>query len=167
MPNVQNSSKLEAVTVCIYYSNFLKYCVNNKKYLDRWIIVTVEDDVDTIEICKAYSLEFVFSTRAFNEDLVSNRNEKCHRDNWVMHLDCYSTLSREVQEFISTIPFNGTALSKGKAINDGMARLDRSGWLLHLDCDIVLPNNSRKFVDKIPQTKNNKESLFGLRGRRI
>lgn len=156
---------LEAVTVCIFYSDFLKYCISNKKYLDRWIIVTVENDLDTIQLCRDFSLEFVISKRAFKNGDAPSMDKQS--SGWISKLDAYPKLSIAAQEFVKTIPFNGTSLAKGKCINEGLAMLDRTGWLLHLDCDVVLPSNIRKHIDNIPLTKENKRSLFGLKGRRI
>jgi hypothetical protein len=157
--------KLEAVTVCIFYSDFLKYCINNKKYLDRWIIVTVENDIDTIQLCKDHSLEFICSKSAFNHEGTLDLNQA--NGDWVSKLAGFSKLSKETQEFLKTTPFNDISLAKGKCINDGLSKLERTGWLLHLDCDVVLPDNIRKLIDQIPLTSDHKKSIFGLRGRRI
>ena len=43
---------INAVTVCINFSHYLKHCISNKKYFKRWVIVTHEDDTDTIKLCK-------------------------------------------------------------------------------------------------------------------
>jgi hypothetical protein len=158
---------VEAVTVCIYYSDFLKYCINNKKYLDRWIIVTVEDDLDTIQLCKNNSLEYIFSREAFKPKYGPNKPESDRLTKWVAGLDIYSKLEKEAQVLVSTIPFNGRSLAKGKAVNEGIDKLGKTGWILHLDCDIVLPKNIRDCIDSISLTKKNIESLFGLKGRRI
>jgi hypothetical protein len=119
---------IEAVTVCINYSDHLKYCITNKNLLDRWIIITTESDLETIELCKLHSLEYIFSRTIFE---------------------------------------NSAEFAKGKAINEGLSKLNGKGWILVLDCDTVLPFNFRQIVDSIKPTPRNLKSLFGARGRRL
>ena len=51
---------INAVTVCVNFSHYLKHCISNKKYFKRWVIVTHKDDTDTIKLCKDNDLEYVF-----------------------------------------------------------------------------------------------------------
>ncbi len=54
--------KLQALTVCIYYSDYLAATVANRRHFDRWLIVTVPDDRETIAFCQRNSLECLTST---------------------------------------------------------------------------------------------------------
>ncbi len=119
---------VEAVTICINYSDHLKYCLTNRFYLDRWVIVTVEDDLETIRLCETHSIEYLLSKRIFEA---------------------------------------GAEFSKGKAINEGIARLSKAGWIVVLDSDIVLPFDFRHVVDAVQLSKQNLRSIFGPCGRRL
>ena len=59
--------KLEAVTVCIDFSNQLEKCISNKHLFDRWVIATHETDHDTIQLCKKHNIEYVCSNRVFDQ----------------------------------------------------------------------------------------------------
>ena len=57
--------KIEAVTVSINYSDYLSQIISNKEKLDRWLIVTHEDDSDCINLCKKNNLEYFFSKKIY------------------------------------------------------------------------------------------------------
>ena len=103
--------KIEAVTVSIHFSDYLIHCVGNKKHFDRWIIVTVEDDHETIDICKKHDIEYVLSKdiytgrhgepaifakgRAVNEGLAV-----LDRDDWLVHMDSDVILPKDTRRVI-------------------------------------------------------------------
>ena len=49
--------EINAITVCVNYAHLFKHCLGNKRFFKRWIIVTAEDDLDTINLCKENNLE--------------------------------------------------------------------------------------------------------------
>lgn len=86
--------KLEAVTVCINYSDFLKFTLpNNKQYFDKYVIVTTSDDIKTQELCKEQGVECVLikkehSTELDNKGVAINKGlEVLKKDGWILHLD--------------------------------------------------------------------------------
>jgi hypothetical protein len=111
--------KIEAVTVSIDYSTWLRKCIGNKNKLDRWVVVTHETDLDTIKLCEDNDIEYVCSERVFENDAL---------------------------------------FAKGKAINDGISKLDADDWIVHLDGDILLPENFREVVEN---ECNDKSKLYG------
>ena len=56
---------IDAITVCVDYSKYLALTIQNKTIFDRWLIVTVEQDKDTIALCKREGLEYCFSPRLY------------------------------------------------------------------------------------------------------
>jgi hypothetical protein len=57
--------KIEAVTVCMNYADFLAHSVPlNMHHFDRWIIVTEPKDFHTQDVCKYYGLEFITTYEA-------------------------------------------------------------------------------------------------------
>lgn len=57
--------QINAVTVCVDYAHYLKLTVSNRETFNRWIIVTIEDDKDTINLCKEHDLEYIYSERLY------------------------------------------------------------------------------------------------------
>lgn len=90
--------KIEAVSICVNFSDYFSYCVKNKKHFNRWVVVTIAEDYDTIDLCKQHDIECVLSKdlytdrdggpavfakgRAINEGL-----SILDRDDWLVHLD--------------------------------------------------------------------------------
>ena len=87
------SIDINAVTVCVNFSHYLKHCISNKKYFKRWVIVTHEDDTDTIELCKKHDLEYILSKkiykRVFNKGAAINEGfDYLGKDKeWYCHID--------------------------------------------------------------------------------
>ena len=77
--SIKNKFDITAITVCVNYAHLFKYCVSNKRFFKRWIIVTTSEDVDTINLCKENDLEYLicdeindrtfFKSRAINKAL--------------------------------------------------------------------------------------------------
>ena len=99
--------KIEAVTVCINYSDVFAQCIGNKKYLDRWVVVTHETDQDTIKLCQSNNIEVVLSNEIYK---------------------------------------NSSQFAKGRAINEGLHKLEKTDWLLHIDSDVKLPRNFKSIL---------------------
>lgn len=87
--------KLEALTVCVGYSDFLAAIVPvNLPLFDRWIIITDPTDTKTRNICLKYHLHCVLSedhkreTDTFNKGrLVERALHHCSTDSWRLHID--------------------------------------------------------------------------------
>ena len=87
------SIDINAVTVCVNFSHYLKHCISNKKYFKRWVIVTHEDDTDTIKLCEKHDLEYILSKkiyeRVFNKGAAINEGfDYLGKDKeWYCHID--------------------------------------------------------------------------------
>jgi len=103
--------RIEAITVCIDFSEWLEKCISNKDKLDRWIIVTHLSDGKTIKFCKQHNLECVLSNRVFEGNAyfakgkaINDALEVADKTNWLMSLDAdillpndfRSTLNEEI-----------------------------------------------------------------------
>jgi|TARA_R100000479_G_scaffold94303_2_gene46646 hypothetical protein len=104
---------INAVSVCIDYSDYFKYCIEaNKKHFDRWVVVTVENDIRTIELCKEHGVEYVFANErrlylyrsalrkgtAINKGLDHLYVPGCNE--WFIHIDSDIVLPNNFREFI-------------------------------------------------------------------
>ena len=94
--------KLEALTICVNYSDYLERIIPyNKNYFDKWIIITTYEDEDTLKICDKYDI-WCLRTKAFDDpgesrDISENKFNKgsainkglkhLDKDGWVLHFD--------------------------------------------------------------------------------
>jgi hypothetical protein len=90
------SFRLEAVTVCVEYSDFLAETVkHNAHHFDRWVIVTSPQDTATIDLCRRWNLQCVMTgemRRAPGERFNKGRGVSLglnylSTDAWALHLD--------------------------------------------------------------------------------
>ena len=87
--------KLEAVTVCVDYSDFLAFTIPlNRTYFDRYVIVTSESDTKTQLLCDYYNVTCVRTNAFYEAGATFNKakgiNEGIKRlslDGAVLHLD--------------------------------------------------------------------------------
>ena len=56
-------ARIDAVTVCVNYADYLQHVISNKECFDSWTIVTVEQDRETIAVCEANNIDYLFSDR--------------------------------------------------------------------------------------------------------
>jgi hypothetical protein len=103
------SLQLEAVTVCVNYSDFLSETVKyNAQHFDRWVIVTTPDDKDTIELCRRWNLDCV-TTREFDRAGDGRFNKGrgislgmnyLSSDAWAVHLDADIVLPPQTKQML-------------------------------------------------------------------
>ena len=85
--------KLEAITVCIDFSEQFEKCISNKHLFDRWVIATHKTDYNTIGLCKKHNIEYVCSNRVFDRAqfakgrAINDALKLCDKDDWLIHLD--------------------------------------------------------------------------------
>ena len=102
-----------AVTVCVNFSHYLKYCISNKRFFKRWVIVTHEDDKETIKLCKKHDLEYIFSkkiyTRTFNKGAAVNEgfNYLGKDKEWYCHIDADVLLNENFPSTFSSTHIEG------------------------------------------------------------
>ena len=104
---------IHAVTVCVNFSHYLKYCISNKRFFKRWVIVTHEDDKETIKLCKKHDLEYIFSkkiyTRTFNKGAAVNEgfNYLGKDKEWYCHIDADVLLNENFPSTFSSTHIEG------------------------------------------------------------
>ena len=82
-----------AVTVCVNYARYFKHCMPNKRFFKRWLIVTVEEDKDTIKLCEENDLEYIFSKTLYDRKFFKSGaiNEGFYHlgddHEWYLHID--------------------------------------------------------------------------------
>lgn len=97
---------LEGVTVCVNYSDFLRYTILfNKAVLDYYVVVTSEEDEKTQKLCEFYNIKCVINTNnGFNKGKLINEglHHLEHRD-WILHLDSDTVLLPLTKKILSDI----------------------------------------------------------------
>ena len=146
---------IEAVTVCVGYGDILaEVARHNAGQLDRWIIVTTEDDEETREICRVHDLETVLSNEHkrsltgdgadFNKGCMINRGlQLVSADAWRLHLDADIVLPHTFKRVLE-----GAHIDPRKVYGADRLMVDSeeqwhalvdSGWLNHTNCSVNLP----------------------------
>jgi Glycosyl transferase family 2 len=104
-------SELTAITVSINCADYLAKCIaRNANIVTRWIVVTDRQDLQTVELCRAFSnIEIVFTKTDFEPGIAFPKskmiNEGFHhlpQSGWVLHLDSDVLLPRNTMEFLRT-----------------------------------------------------------------
>jgi hypothetical protein len=110
--------RIEAVTVCVGYDDFLQEVVPyNLPMFDRWLIVTSAQDEKTREACRRLGLDCLLSEEGYT----------CGRT--------------EMPE-----PAAPGTLFKGRLVERGLQQLSAHGWHVHIDADIALPRHFRQMI---------------------
>jgi hypothetical protein len=108
---------LQAVTICINYSDYLECVIDNRRHFDRWIIVTVADDVATRELCGRYGLECKVTEllppdgKGFNAafakaPLVNEALAELTPQGWAIALDSDVLLPRHFRRRLEALPLS-------------------------------------------------------------
>jgi hypothetical protein len=87
--------QIEAVVVCVNYSDFLSYTLpENLKYVDRMVVVSHPEDKATKRLCDKYSVDCI-QTEIMHDDgdkfnkgrLINLGLSNLRHDGWLLHLD--------------------------------------------------------------------------------
>lgn len=100
---------LEAVTVCVNYSDILALTMPfNKSVIDNWIIVTDTKDRDTKKLCDYHNIQciqtdvFYDSEEIFNKGRGINKGfDKFNLKGWCLHLDADILLKADTKKLLS------------------------------------------------------------------
>ena len=86
--------KIEAVTVCVNYADFLDVTASyNHGLFDRWLIITNAKDTETQHICRKHDLDCLVSEEGqnngdFNKGWLVNRGlNMLSSEGWRLHID--------------------------------------------------------------------------------
>lgn len=117
--NTENKFDITAITVCVNYAHLFKYCISNRKFFKRWIIVTTSEDKDSIKLCQENNLEYIicdeindrtfFKSRAINRALELAGLE----EEWYLFIDSDILLPDNFWDFVSDGYLTGKEQIKG------------------------------------------------------
>lgn len=96
--------KLEAITVCINYSDFLEAVIPyNLNCFDRWLVVTKSSDSKTRWLCRKYNLDILLIDN--KEDFakghfIERGLQHLSADGWRIHIDADIVLPRNTRQLL-------------------------------------------------------------------
>lgn len=56
---------INALTVCINYSDYLSCILSNSQIFDSWTIITIPEDEGTISLCRENNIHYCFTSRIY------------------------------------------------------------------------------------------------------
>ena len=127
--------KLQAVTICVKYADFLECVVANNLHFDRWLMVTSQEDTRTQKLCALHEIECIVSSFLEPDGTGFHaRNAKWHvlnegldaleQSGWVVVLDADVLLPRHFRKRLEALPLEPSCLygAEGrKVIKDSKA----------------------------------------------
>ena len=118
--------KLQAITICINYADYLECVIGNRRHFDRWIVMTVPMDAATHALCERHGIECHDSAllqpdgkdfhAVYNKGAVINegieRLLETEKDDaaWCVILDADVLLPRHFSERVRAMPLEAGVL---------------------------------------------------------
>lgn len=99
--------RIDTVTVSIDYSDYLQEIISNKEILDNWLIVTHKDDSKTIKICRDNSLDYIYSSKIYDNaqfaksKAINEGLDYIKPTDWIMHIDSDTKLPDNFDDIIN------------------------------------------------------------------
>jgi hypothetical protein len=132
--------QIEAVTVCIGYADFLAETArHNAGLLDRWVIVTSEEDAATRAVCSRHSLSVLLTEdhkrdEAFAKGRIIERGlQHLSEDAWRLHLDADIVLPSRFRHALESAHLDERCIYGCDRIMvrnwQQWQELQRNGWL--------------------------------------
>jgi hypothetical protein len=107
-----NVDRIEAVTVCVGYDDFLNETARwNRGLLDRWVVVTTPSDKNTIHVCQKFDLQVIITNDFYAKGDKFNKGRGVNRglnmltsDSWRLHIDADIVLPHTFRHQLDTHP---------------------------------------------------------------
>jgi hypothetical protein len=99
--------RIEAITVCVGYGDFLAVTLaENLPLVDDLVVVTTESDTETRAVCRKHSVHHILSDEherggPFNKGRMINRAlDQIGAQDWILHLDADIVLPRKFRQLV-------------------------------------------------------------------
>lgn len=110
--------KIEAITICTDYSDFLAYSLPlNKAIFDRLVVVTTPSDRKTRDLCEFHHVEciqtdvFYANGASFNKGAAINEALKVlSKDGWIIHFDADIVLPPRTRDLLEKIDLDPSCI---------------------------------------------------------
>lgn len=102
---------IEAVTVCVNYSDFLAHTLPlNKHHFDDWVIITTREDKETQKLCSYHNVKCLTTDRftengePFNKAKGINEGLLFHsKRDWMVHVDADMVLPANFRQIVQNM----------------------------------------------------------------
>lgn len=109
---------LEAVTVCVNYSDFLAYTLPlNKQHFDHWVIITSKDDKETQKLCRYHNVECITTDRFTEGGNLFNKAKGINdglmfqsKRDWMIHIDADIVLPSTFRQMVEKMVLDKKAI---------------------------------------------------------
>jgi hypothetical protein len=109
---------IEAVTVCVNYSDFLAHTLpHNKQHFDKFVVVTSAQDTLTQKLCEFHNVECVITDVFYENGDVFNKAKginvglkRLQQTGWVVHLDADIYLPPLTRSILQKIDLRGDTI---------------------------------------------------------
>ena len=106
---------VSAITVCVNYADLFKLvAANNRKFFDRWLIITDPDDHDTASVCSQFGFEILTTKRFYDNGAIFNKAKALNAglqalgtDTWCLAIDSDIYLPPEFRDMLDSLSRNG------------------------------------------------------------
>lgn len=113
--------KLEAVIVCVNYSDFLRVTLpQNKKHFDKIVVVTDKNDQETVQVCLENNVSYIQTDDFYrdggekpkpNKSIGINAGlSQLDLDGWVLQIDADIWLPSFTRRMLECIDLDGTCI---------------------------------------------------------
>ena len=110
--------RIEAVTVCLHYDDFLEQTIRvNQSLFDDWVVVTSQADAGTIAVCQRYGVRTAFCPyfqrggEKFAKALAINIGlAHLKLEDWVVHLDADTALPRNARRHLANVELDPSCI---------------------------------------------------------
>lgn len=134
--------RIEAVTVCAGYGDFLsEVAPRNRGLLDRWVIVTPEDDTGTREVCRRLGLETLVTREHLRDGkfskgrLIERGLQHLGSNAWRLHLDADVVLPHSFHSLLGAAHLDTRKIYGFDRVMvrswEQWQKLLASGWISH------------------------------------
>jgi hypothetical protein len=143
------TDRLEGVTVCVEYSDFLRETLPyNMRHFDRYLVITKEGDHDTIGLCRKLGVDYLTTNLMTKGDQFAKSRgidygiANLTGDGWVIHVDADIWLPPQTRHLISHVSLDPKCIY-------GIDRVNCIGW-----------DNWKKFISMDPHLEEAHQFLW-------
>lgn len=150
---IAHQHRVEALTVCVGYDDFLDVTArHNRGLVDRWIVATTPRDGATKELCRKWNLEMLLSEEGTRDGkflkghLIQRMQRLLSVDSWRLHIDADIVLPTTFRSALEVADLDQTKIYGVdrvcvKSWEEWVALRD-SGYLAHqwdYHCRVIFP----------------------------
>ena len=134
---------VSAITVCVNYADLFKLvAANNRKFFDRWLIITDPDDHDTASVCSQFGFEILTTKRFYDNGAIFNKAKALNAglqalgtDTWCLAIDSDIYLPPEFRDMLDSLSlcrdslYGMEGLRICRTMNEFASLVEKQPWI--------------------------------------